>query len=352
MKNQNKTFIIFSPAFPANETENWLPSLQSFVRSVNKNFPELNLIVFTFQYPYATKIYLWNKNMIIPFNGMHKNRMGRLLMWMKIFYKVRKIKKQDDIVGIFSQWCGECTFVAKYVSKFLRLKYFCWILGQDARKTNTYVKRICPKASSLIAISDFLVDEFYRSHGIKPQHIIPIGIDTELFGLEPVGKDIDLIGVGSLSFIKQYDLFVEIIAALKNDLPHICATLCGDGEARDQIEVMIKEFSLNKALTVTGLLGHIEALQMMQRAKILLHPSSYEGFGIVCLEALYAGAHVISFVQPMYRDIKNWHIVKTKEEMAEKALELLRNPHTKYESVLAYTNEEAVKKILKSFGYA
>ncbi|HEX5151443.1 MAG TPA: glycosyltransferase [Parafilimonas sp.] len=353
MKKRNKTFIIFSPAFPDGENDSvWVPWLQTIVQAINNNFPELNVIVFAFQYPYTTKAYSWRNNKIIPFNGFHKGRGARFLMWMKIFIEVRKVKKQYDIVGIFSQWCTECTFVAKYVAKFFRLQYFCWVLGGDARETNTYVKRIRPKPSLLITISDFLVDEFYKNHGIRPQHIIPTGIDISLFDALEEQKDIDVVGVGALSVLKQYDLFVEIIAKLKEHLPDIKTMICGDGEDREHIDEMIKELAVSENLTVTGFIEHRESLMMMQRAKILMHPSSYEGFGTVCLEALYAGAHVISFVQPMYCEIRNWHIVKTKEEMQLKALELLQDLNTKHEKVLVYTTDDAVKKVLKLFGYA
>jgi len=44
-------------------------------------------------------------------------------------------------------------------------------------------------------------------------------------------------------------------------------------------------------------LAHPELLEWMQRGKVFLHPSSYEGFGIVCIEALCSGAEVISFVK-------------------------------------------------------
>ena len=350
MNRQNKTIIIFSPAFAANEADTiWLPWLQIFVRALNKNFPGLNVIVFAFQYPYTTKTYRWHNNAVIPFNGSHKKKGERLLMWLKIFSLVRKIKKTHNVPGIFSMWCTECTFVAKYAAKFLNLKYFCWIVGQDARATNTYVKRIRPYPSLLITISDFLVDEFYRNHGIKPQHTIPMGIDISLFNSLPVKKDIDVIGVGSLSILKQYDIFVQIVATLKENLPDVKAMLCGDGEDREHIKEMIKRLSLNENITLTGTLQHAEALKMMQRAKILLHPSSYEGFGVVCLEALYAGAHVISFVQPMYHKIKNWHIVKTTEEMYAKALELLTGD-TKYEAVLVYKMDDSAKAVMRLFG--
>lgn len=350
MKKGNKTFIIFSPAFPSGEDDSaWVPSLQTFVIAVNRNFPELDVIIFAFQYPYSTKAYTWYNNTVIPFNGFYKGRTARLLMWMKIFSEVRKIKNQYDILGIFSQWCTECTFVAKYISKFFKLRYYCWIHGGDARATNTYVKRIRPASSSLIAMSDFLADEFYKNHNLRPQYIVPNGIDISMFKNIPLVKDIDVIGVGAFSVLKQYDVFVEIVAALKKNIPGIKTILCGDGEERIHIETMITNLFLDENIMVTGFLPHVQSIQMMQRSKILIHPSAYEGFSSACLEALYSGAHVISFIQPMKHEIKNWHIVKTKEEMLQRALTLLENTNTEYERVSAYSMNESAKEIMRIF---
>jgi len=351
MNKQDKTILIFSPAFAASEADTiWLPWLQIFVKALNKNFPRLNVIVFAFQYPHTTKTYQWHNNTVIPFNGLHKKKAGRLLMWLKILYSVKKIKRAHNLAGIFSLWCTECTFVAKYAAVFFRLKYLCWIIGQEAREENNYVRRISPGAGSLVAMSDFLADEFYKNYKIRPGHIVPNGIDTSLFHA-PVHKDIDIIGVGSLSALKQYDIFVEIVAALKKNMPAIHVVLCGDGEERERIKMMIEELSLGENITLTGTLHYAKALEMIQRAKILLHPSSYEGFSSVCLEALYAGAHVISFIQPMHHDIKHWHIVKTTGEMLAKASGLLASADTNYEPVLAYSMDDSAKAIMNLFSY-
>lgn len=349
MNNNPKTLCIFTPAFPDESETNWLPWLQILIRAINKNFPQLKIIVFSFQYPYTTVQYKWNNVDVIPFNGMHKKKLRRLLMWIRIFAALYGIKRKNNIIGLFSIWCHECALLGKYFGNFFGIKHYCWILGQDARKTNTYIKKINPKADELVAASDFLQQEFYKNHHIKPAHIIYHGIDTDLFDRQNTVKDIDIIGVGSLSVIKQYDLFVEIIAELKTHFPSIKAILCGDGEDRERLKKMIIDLSLNNNVEMTGLLQHNNVLQVMQRAKILLHPSSYEGFGTVCIEALYAGAHVISFVKPLSNEIKNWHIVKTKEEMLAKALELLKNPNTKFESLLVYSIDEVAKKIMQLF---
>jgi hypothetical protein len=166
MSTKSKALLVFSPAFAADEADTaWLPSLQNFVRALNKNFPQLKVIVFAFQYPHSNQKYSWQKTGVIPFNGLHKKKVSRLMMWVKIFMEVRQIKRSHQVLGILSMWCTECAFVGKYAGRFFRLVHFCWIVGQDARATNTYVKRIRPQPSSLITISDFWLTSFIGTIG-------------------------------------------------------------------------------------------------------------------------------------------------------------------------------------------
>ena len=73
---------------------------------------------------------------------------------------------------------------------------------------------------------------------------------------------------------------------------------------------------------------------------------------MACAEALHAGAHVISFFKPMNTAIKHWHIVSNREEMIAKAIEILQNKNTEYSSVLHYTMDDTVIKIMQLYGYA
>jgi glycosyltransferase involved in cell wall biosynthesis len=350
MKTSKKTLLIFSPAFAASESDSvWLPWLQILVRTLNKNYPQVQLIIFSLQYPASTTSYTWHNNRVIPFNGMQKKRAARLLMWLQILIKSKQLHKQHNIIGIFSLWCGECTLLAKYAATILHTKYFCWIVGQDARASNNYVKRIRPNAASLIAMSDFLADEFYRNHHIKPQHIITNSIDASLFSTAPVNKTIDIIGVGSLIPLKRFNLFVEAIKRLKKSFPSIRVMLCGDGEERRSIEKLITAYELQHTIQLTGEIAHAQVLKYMQQSKILLHTSSYEGFVTVGLEALYAGAQVISFVKPMHAPIKNWHIVQCEDELLAKASEILEQPFFTPEYLLSYPADDSAKEIMKLF---
>jgi len=197
----------------------------------------------------------------------------------------------------------------------------------------------------------FLANQFYQNYHIKPVIVIPNGIDVGLFGKEDVERHIDVFAAGSLIPLKQYSVFVEVIKLITDKLPQARAMLCGKGPEEEMLRSQINISGIENNLQLGGEKKHLEVLHLMQQSKIFLHTSNYEGFSTVCLEALYAGAHVISFIRPMEKDIDRWHIVQTKEEMAAKALELLLNPGTEYVPSLPYSMDDIARSVMKLFEY-
>ena len=251
---------------------------------------------------------------------------------------------------MFSFWYNECAFIGKKFAAKYGVKHYCWILGQDARRGNEYPKLLPPLSNELVALSDFIQNEFERNHGIKPQFVIPPGIDETLFSSIPKEKDIDLLGVGSLIPLKQYDIFLEIVVELKKQMPRIKVLLVGKGPEKEKLQSLISKFKLESSVTMTGELPYSEVLKLMQRAKVFLHPSSYEGFGCVCLEALHAGARVISFCKPMNAQITHWHIVKDKDAAIANALKILSDQHTEYNPVKEFSINNTVTAMMKLWG--
>ena len=350
MSLKEKTLIILTPGFPESETDSTcLPMQQNLVRSLKEIYPQLNIVVLSFQYPYFKREYKWFDATVISFDGRNKGGFSRLMLRQKLYSVLKKINLQNEIIGLLSFWCGECALVGKRFADKHGLKHFCWILGQDAKKENKYAKRIQPKAGELIALSDFLQDEFERGHGIRPRHLIPAAIDERQFNAAINKKDIDILGAGSLIPLKQYDIFIETIAEIKKQMPAVKAILVGGGPEEYGLQNIINEYKLQGTVALSGELPHHELLQLMQRSKLFLHPSSYEGFSGVCLEALYAGAHVISFCKAMYHPINHWHIVNTKKEMKQTALEILQNPQSEYQSVIVFKMDDIAKRMMNLF---
>ena len=350
MNDTQKTFVILTPGFAKDEADSTcIPTQQNFVRALKELYPQLNIIILAFDYPYIQKKYQWFNNTVISFNGRNRGGFSKLLLRRKIFSALNEIHASNNIVGLLSFWYVECAFVGKKFADKNGLKHICWMCGQDAKKGNEYVKRIPLQADELAALSDFLQDEFEKNYGTKPHCVIPPGINPKQFSKSIQQRDIDILAAGSLIPLKQYEIFINVIAELKKEMPGVKAVLIGEGPERNRLEALINAKELQSNILLAGELPHAEVLHTMQRAKIFLHPSSYEGFVIVCIEALCAGADVISFVRPMHTELENWHIVKSKEEMIQKGISILQDQTKEYKSTVPYTIEETAQKMSALF---
>jgi glycosyltransferase involved in cell wall biosynthesis len=342
-----KTLVILTPGFPKDEGDTaWLPDRQIFARVLNETYPNLNIVIITFQYPSVPAEYNWNGIKVIALGGKNRSGFYRRLTWLRAWRELKKIRAVDDVIGLLSFWMDECAFIADKFAKKFSFKHYCWLLGQDARPGNRYVYHMMPSGDNLVALSDFIVDEFKRNYGVAPKHLAPGAIDPSLFKPFTGERDIDVVGAGSLIGLKQYSVFIDVIHTLKAEMPQIKAVICGTGPEMTSLQVKINRLGLDGNITLTGELPHTEVLGLMQRAKVFLHPSKYEGFGIVCLEALYAGAKVISFVRPMINEIPNWHIAGDVADMTRMAKDVLFDNELLYYPVLPYHIMDTVKLIM------
>jgi glycosyltransferase involved in cell wall biosynthesis len=352
MNDKGKTLVIVTPGFAKDESDTTcLPMQQSLVKNLNKSFPHVNVIVLALHYPYFKRTYLWFGNTVTSFDGRNRGGLFKLFFWRRLNAELKRIHQERGIDGILSFWYLECAFVANRAARKYGIRHCCWSWGQDARKNNKYASLKFLKDDELVAFSDFLQKEFEKNYGIRPATVITPGIDKKDFLLSASEKDIDIIAAGSLIPLKQYDIFINAVSELRKSIPGTKAVLIGDGPEKEKLQDLVASLGLVSNITLTGELSHPEVLQWMQRSKVFLHTSSYEGFGIVCIEALCAGAKVISFVKPMNKAIENWHIVKNKEEMVGKTLEILKTPSMEYKSVIPYTIEETVRKIAGLFSF-
>lgn len=347
MNKETNTLVILTPGFPNSEADtNCLPMQQGFVRTLKENYPKLNIIILGFQYPYFKKKYNWHGTTVISFNGQNKGGLARLLLREKVYAALKKINNTSKIIGILSFWYNECSWVGKKFADRNNLRHYCWLLGQDAKKGNKYIKYLGLKAGELIALSDFLQDEFEKNHGVRPLHLIPSGTDTKRLNNSVKEREIDILGVGSLIPLKQYEILIAVVAEIKKQQPAIKVVLAGTGPEKEKLNGLILKNGLAQNITLAGELPHIGVLELMQRTKVFLHPSSYEGFSGVCQEALAAGANVISFCKAMKQEIEQWHIVKSKEEMIQKTAALLQDRGLAYKIVIPFPVDDTVKKMM------
>jgi len=348
----HRQLIILTPAFAEHESDSKLPAQEILVRTINRIFPDIQITILTFHFPVRRQAeYFWHGNKVISFSGAMKGKLHSLVLWRRVWKKLHVLKNHGNLTGIFSFFCSECAFVGHYFSRKYEIRHRIWVLGQDAKKENKQVRRIKPIPEELVTISDFLSETFKYNHGIVPAHTIPIGIDTALFTHGPKGKErvIDIMGAGSLIPLKQYDVFVDVVALIAREIPGIQVRLLGNGPEEAAIRSKVRSSGLEKCIRLTGKVSQAETIETMQQCRIFLHTSVYEGLGMVCLEALYSGAHVISFCKPFNQAIPHWHIVSDKKAMAAKAIALLLSSQTDHTPVLPFNMEDTARAIIALF---
>lgn len=343
------TLVILTPGFAANEADSTcLPMQQSFVRTIVEKYRHVKVVVISFHYPYATGEYQWHGLSVFSFNGQNRGGIRRLFIRRKVMACLRQLHRTERLIGLLSFWYNECAAVGEKFGRENGVNHFCWLLGQDARAGNKYVRSVSISPDHLIALSDFIRAEFRRNYRMQPVNVIPPGINPGHYQTSNSAKDIDLIGVGSLIPLKQYDQFILAVAEIRKSFPFVRAVLVGEGPEKSKLQQMIRKHSLQNNLQLVGECSHGDVTQFMNRSKVFLHPSSYEGFGVVCLEALYSGAQVVSYVQPMEQRIDGWHIVGSLQEMVQQSISILQ-ASSQYEQKLVVPMDETVGRIMQLF---
>lgn len=351
MNERRSSIVILTPGFPSSESDTTcLPMQQQFVNRLREMNEDREIIVLSLQYPYVRSRYTWKGIRVESFNG--RNRGGLVRQWLRREVAVRLVQLHaaNPIAMLLSFWCGECAFVGKKFGDANGITHRCWLMGQDARKNNGYPRSMKVRPGELIAISSFVQEEFARNHGIRPACVVTPGVDQRMVPDPESARDIDILGVGSLIPLKRYDWYLDTVASLIQERPGTTVVLIGDGPERTGLERKAAELGIDKLLRFAGTLSYPEVLTHMRRSRLLLHPSSYEGFPGVCLEALACGCPVVGTLSPMHESIDGWSIANSRDELYKHCLRILESPAPEIGLPLRYDINECVKRISAEAG--
>lgn len=345
---QRKTLIVVTPGFPESDADTTcLPAFQQFVSLLKKT--EYTIIVVSLHYPFKKNLYLWNGIRVFAIGGSNKGRFIGVRTRFLAYRTLLKLHQENELIGILSLWCIDSALVANRFFLKYQVKHFIWIIGQDAKQSNGYVKRINPLAKQLIAMSDFLKMEFYKNHNVLPQHVVTNGINELVFEpLNTLDRPIDVFGAGNLTSLKNYELFIEVIAEVIKHHPQLVVKIAGKGEQEVYLNDCIVKHNLQNNLQLLGEVKHDEVLKLMNLSKIFLHTSQYEGNSTVLMEALYNGCEVVSTQSLSINSISRLYVAAEIQGLAYRLNDLLlmNNPA---ERVVFNTMNDSVKNIVRLF---
>ena len=342
--------VLLTPGFPVDESDtSCIPPLQSFALSLSKR-EGITVSIVAVHYPYKKKNYQWKGISVYGLGG--DNRKG----WRKarVFFEAKKvlngIHKQSPIHRVHSFWLSDAAFIgARFSSKF-GVPHTITLMGQDALIPVRYMKLIKPSADQLVALSQHQLEAFRKSSGMRLSKVIPWGADIGNADLDQPRKT-DIIGVGALIDLKNYQLFLEVIADVHSGVPINTVQIFGDGPERENLEALTNELGLSTVVKFNGHVPREQVLEAMKTSKVLLHTSRYESFGYVFMEALASGTEIVSTDVGMASDFtsEHWITGNTKEELS-KHLRTLLNRTRITTKPLYPSMEETVSEYLKFWG--
>jgi glycosyltransferase involved in cell wall biosynthesis len=115
--------------------------------------------------------------------------------------------------------------------------------------------------------------------------VIPNSLDLEHYKF---GKDISYDGfilfIGRLVFYKHLEVVIEALKLLKNRCD-VRLVVLGDGPMRSKWEELVDKLNLKDMVEFKGYVSHKEKLYYLSKCRALVLPSTFEGFGMVILEA-------------------------------------------------------------------
>lgn len=162
---------------------------------------------------------------------------------------------------------------------------------------------VAPIARRIICTNESVADSL-RSRGVPEAKILAVtpGVDEAYFEAGHGARDRDILFVGALDDGHEYkrlDLLLEALVVLRRDDPFVRLDVVGGGNRAQLFEGLAAKLGLSDAVTFHGKLAAKALLDLYGRARVFVLPSptTQEGFGLVCLEALAAGTPVVTSVR-------------------------------------------------------
>lgn len=129
---------------------------------------------------------------------------------------------------------------------------------------------------------------------------------------------------------KGWQDLVVIGERLREKRPGTCLRVLGDGPRRSNLERALRDARLSDVVRVEGFVDEETKWSALQRCAVFISTSREEGWGIAVGEALAAGAPVVGYDLPVYREVhgeRGMHLVPSGdvEKFADTVVQLLNS---------------------------
>jgi len=141
------------------------------------------------------------------------------------------------------------------------------------------------KYSTIHTVSELVKENLIKLGVKKPIVVIPNAINIS--DLENMSTNTSkFVIIGRLVFYKNVQVVLKALNIVRKKIPEVSLTIIGDGPYRKTLEKLVDNMKLKNNVSFKGtIIDEDEKNKIIASSQALLHPSYFESFGLVILEA-------------------------------------------------------------------
>jgi glycosyltransferase involved in cell wall biosynthesis len=212
-----------------------------------------------------------------------------------------------------------------------------WAQQSNASKVSLWIGPIFEKLtirvpSSIIhAVSEATKRDILKIKNKSRIIVIPIGIDLRLFDDQITVTEYQnfILFIGRLVYYKNLDVIISCFSEIVKKIPEAKLMVVGDGPMRSKWETLSMQSGLENNIRFMGFVCHETKKMLLSKCSALVLPSTFEGFGLVILEAFaMKKPALVSDVEPFDEIVDNGRDgylipLKDKAEWVKRIVEVL-----------------------------
>ncbi|MFN3652462.1 MAG: glycosyltransferase family 4 protein [Armatimonadota bacterium] len=211
--------------------------------------------------------------------------------------------RYDHVLGYWGNYAATCAYL------FHRLTapekpFSIWVhAGTDLYKGGAYLREKLLYADNIVTCCDFNIGFLQSNYADIWQaisgkvHVCAHGLDFAEFPFTPDGRERNkILAVGRLSKWKGFDILLKAAGELKSRKIEFELEFIGDGEDAPALKALASSLGIKRQVKFHGWQPFREVRRAMEKATLLVHPSSELGDGVpnVIKEAVALGTPVIA----------------------------------------------------------